>query len=95
MKAKTFIILIFATISLVITSCSNSKISAGNEVIVKIEKFKVDKGRLPNNLTEIGIIEDESGPIYYEKKTEMKYILWFGKQLGESMTYDSETKQWK
>jgi hypothetical protein len=71
------------------------KMAQGNRIVVKVEKFKSDKGRLPNNLTEIGIIEDESGPIYYEKKTETKYILWFGKELGESMTYDSETKQWK
>ena len=72
-----------------------AKTSLGNEVAQKVEKFKTEKGRLPNNLIEIGIVETETGPIYYEKKTESRYILWFGKELGESMTYDSDTKQWK
>jgi hypothetical protein len=71
------------------------KMKQGNNVVLRVEKFKTDKGRLPNNLTEIGIVETESGPIYYEKKTESKFILWFGKELGESMIYDSETKEWK
>lgn len=74
---------------------SNEKIKQGNDVIIKIEKFKTDVGRLPNNLTELGIKEDESGPIYYQKENESKYIVWFGRELGESSKYDSETKQWK
>ena len=67
----------------------------GSEAVVKIEKFRNEKGRLPNSLSEAGIVETESGPIYYRKESESKYILWFGKELGESVTYDSETKQWK
>ena len=75
--------------------CSNDKIAKGNDVATKIETFKNKNGKLPNSLSEIGIKETESGPIYYEKKSESKYILWFGKELGESVNYDSETKQWK
>ena len=72
----------------------SGKLKQGNEVIGKIEKFKNEKGKLPNNLGEIGIIETESGPIYYEKKSDTKYIVSFGKELGESATYDSDTKKW-
>ena len=70
------------------------KLKQANETIAKVEKFRNEKGRLPNNLSEIGIVETESGPVYYEKKSETKYIIWFGKELGESATYDSETKKW-
>ncbi len=84
------------TISLFVFACnSNDKMKQGKEAITKIENFKMEKNRLPNSLNEIGIEESESGPIYYRKESETKYIVWFGKELGESMTYDSETKQWK
>ena len=72
----------------------NEKLRRGNEIIAKVEKFRIEKGRLPNSLSEIGVVETESGPIYYEKKSETKYIVWFGKELGESATYDSDTKKW-
>lgn len=73
----------------------DTKLKQGNEVAAKVEKFRSDKGRLPDSLSEIGIAETESGPIYYKKESETKYILWYGKDLGESATYDSDTKQWK
>lgn len=88
--------LLLLVVLLISFSCgSTEKIKLGNEVVAKVEKFKTEKGRLPNNLTELGIKEHESGPIYYKKESESKYIVWFGKELGESVTYNSETKQWK
>ena len=77
--------------------CGNSdeRIKAGNEIIGKIEDFRKEKGRLPVSLSEIGIEEKEEGPIYYDRKSETRYILWFGTSLGESVTYDSETKKWE
>ncbi len=97
MKLKIFLTFLLAIMILFIALACNSdrKIAKGNETIAKVENFRNEKGRLPNSLTEIGIVETESGPIYYEKKSESKYILWFGKQLGESVVYDSDTKQWK
>jgi hypothetical protein len=38
--------------------------------------------------------ETENGPIYYKKESDTEYVVWFGTQLGESVTYDSETKEW-
>lgn len=66
----------------------------GEEVIQKIEEFKIKNHRLPISLSEIGIRETEEGPIYYNKISETKYKVWFGAELGESVSYDSETKQW-
>lgn len=97
MKIKRLSAFLFAAIiCLAISACGSAeKIAKGNKAVAKIEKFRSEKGRLPDSLSEIGIVETESGPIYYQKKSESKYILWFGKELGESATYDSETKQWK
>jgi hypothetical protein len=68
--------------------------SEGNEIVAKIELFKKENGRLPLSLSELGIKATEEGPIYYEKKDDAIYILWFGEGLGESVTYDSSTKKW-
>lgn len=65
------------------------------EIINKIEEYKALKNQLPSSLTEIGIKETEQGPLYYEKKDSARYIIWYGASLGESVTYDSETKMWK
>ena len=93
MNRKLFLIIAF--LGIFVFACSyGEKLKAGNERVAKIEKFRNEKSRLPNSLSEIGIVEDESGPIYYRKESETKYIIWFGKELGESATYDSETKKW-
>jgi hypothetical protein len=97
MKLK-FILNIAILLAFVIAgfSCaSNSKTARGNEIVGKIESFKKEKGRLPESLSEIGIEEKEDSPIHYEKKSDAKFILWYGTSLGESATYDSDTKQWK
>ena len=70
------------------------KRAMGQKVIAKIEQFQRDQGRLPSSLAEIGIRETESGPIYYEKKEERRYIVWYGTTLGESVTYISEIRKW-
>ncbi len=77
-------------------ACGNiEKINKGNEIASKIEQFRSENRRLPNSLSEIGFAETETGPVHYKKVSEQKFILWFGKELGESEVYDSETKQWK
>ena len=96
MKLKVILTVLSAAFFVSSLACSYSeKLAKGNEVIAKIESFRKEKGRLPNSLSEIRIEETESGSIYYRKESESKYILWFGKELGESVAYDSDTKQWK
>jgi hypothetical protein len=94
MRLRMF--LIVAMISILCFACSsNEKLQQGKTVVAKVENYKSKRDKLPNSLSEIGITETESGPIYYRKESESKYIVWFGKDLGESMTYDSDTKTWK
>ena len=79
-------------------SCSNTiraKEAEGTRIIEKIEKFKVEKGRLPGSLMEIGIVESEEGPVYYKQLSDGHYQLWYGSALGESVIYDSDRKTWK
>ncbi len=94
MKIKILLAIVLVCSSLFACGYSD-KIEKGNEIAAKIEKFRNEKGKLPESLSEVGIAETESGPIYYKKESETKYILWFGKELGESMIYDSDTKEWK
>jgi len=96
MKSKTIQTILFATlICFVFVGCYSYKYAKGNETAAQIEKFRKEKDRLPDSLNEIGIEEKEEGPIYYQKKSESRYELWFGKQLSESTTFDSDTKEWK
>lgn len=78
----------------IIPSKEEKLTNQGNEIIQKIEKYRVDNGHLPNSLTEIGIKEKEEGPLYYDKRDSINYTLSFGTSLGESETYHSETKKW-
>jgi hypothetical protein len=65
----------------------------GNTVIEKIENFKSRNGYLPSNLLDIK--ETEEGPIFYERKDSLNYIVYFGTSLGESMIYYSDSKKWE
>ncbi len=67
----------------------------GNKLIEKIELFKKENGKLPESLTELRIKEKEEGPLYYSKLDSIKYIVWFGTELGESKTYYSHSKKWE
>lgn len=67
-------------------------IRQGNQIVEKIEKFRTIYGRLPSNLTDAGI--PDNGPIYYDKRNETEYVVWYGKRLGESEMYNSKEKEW-
>jgi len=72
-----------------------SKRAIGDRVIAKVNEFRQQKGRLPSSLSEIGTDETESGPIYYERRGDTRYIVWYGTRLGESVTYDSDVGRWE
>ena len=64
--------------------------------IAAIEQFKASHGRLPVSLAEVsGQPDSESGPIYYESSNSTDYVVWFGRSLGESYTYDSQSGVWQ
>lgn len=66
----------------------------GDELIARIESFKRRNDRLPRTISELGLEEKLEGPIYYQQQDSSSYIIWFGMELGESITYDSTTKKW-
>lgn len=83
---------------LVITACTikmEDKQAKAEAVLAQIETFQAQNHRLPQNLTEMGLPETESGPIYYDKKTDDRFLLWYGTDLGASRTYDSALGEWR
>ena len=76
-------------------SCADKREKLGEEIIAKIESYKKQNGYLPNKLNDIGVIEKEEGPIYYSKKSDTTYMIYYGGVLGESMVYNFDTKQWE
>jgi len=81
---------------LILTSCLvDSKKKQAEEVIDKIYTFKELNSRYPTSLNEIGIKETEEGPIYYELKDSTSFVIWYGKGIGESAVYSSNTKEWE
>jgi hypothetical protein len=76
---------------------SNAKQRLGEEVVSKVENFRITHQRLPESLAEIGIeVKSESDPpVYYRKESSGRYTVWYGLSLGESMTYDSATGKWE
>ena len=86
-------ILFLTTLLTICNSCDNRE-KIGNDVIKKIEDYRLKNNRLPETLTDIGLEEKNEGPIYYRKESTTDYIIWYGLTLGESRTYDSKTKKW-
>lgn len=74
------------------------RIKQGNKIVMKVESFREKNGRLPANLSEIGLPESEEGPLYYSLVMNGSgYTISFpnGSSLGESTVYSSETKKWE
>ena len=86
--------LLLLTAFTAIIGCGPSKRHLGEQAVAKIETFKNANGRLPNSLEEVGVKEDESGPVYYCQTTNGEYLVWYGTALGESVGYNSKTKKW-
>lgn len=86
---------IIILLTIICYACADKKMTEGNKLVDKIESYRVLNHKLPNSLADIGIKETEDGPLYYEKKDSINYIVWFGTELGESKTYYSSTKRWE
>jgi hypothetical protein len=61
---------------------------------VSLEAYKKQHGQYPTSFKDIGIVERDDGPIYYERKSGDSYILWFGMELGESVVFESTNQTW-
>jgi hypothetical protein len=88
-------ILVFLALTSCSVSQSNHKQKAAEQIILKIDAYSHENGRLPASLNEIGVRESEEGPIYFHRLTDSTYEVWYGTSLGESVTYNSATATWK
>lgn len=67
----------------------------GDELIAKVEEYRRQNNTLPNNISELGIIETMGEGPYYEKKDSVYYIVFFNIGFDNTKTYYSKTKKWK
>lgn len=67
------------------------------DIITKVENYRIKNKELPNSLTDIGIeiIDETNPPVYYEKKDSLNYIVWFPRNGEDIKTYYSDTKKWE
>jgi len=65
--------------------------SRTEKIAHQIEAYRKQHGTLPLQIEDLGLHEDE---IYYERQGHTNYVLWFGRELGESSTYYSSNKMW-
>lgn len=81
---------------LTVVSCDfkSDKEEYAEMIIENVEEFKDQNGRLPKNVSEIGLTEMEDSPAFYDTTSDSTYKVWYGLSLGESNTYNSETKKW-
>lgn len=84
--------------ALIPAACENASdkrlVNEGNLLVEKIERFRLEHGRLPSKLEDLGVEETQEGPLFYLKRSDDWYVVWFGKGLGESVSYDSRGKRW-
>ena len=63
-------------------------------IIEKVESFKKENERLPENLKDIGL-EYQEHLSFYKKILDDEYEVWYGTHLGVSKIYNSKTKTWR
>jgi hypothetical protein len=64
-------------------------------IIGKVERFKQETGRLPENVKEIGLDDKQMHLSFYTKIDLTEYEVWYGLDLGTSRIYNSKTKKWR
>jgi hypothetical protein len=79
------------------TAEENRLTKEGELMVEKIENFRSVHHRLPNSLTEIGIvvIDESNPPLYFDKRDSVNYTVSFGISMDESRIYYSDTKKWE
>ena len=93
---NTFKILAVLFGAFLIFSCdaSSDKEEYAEIIIEKVDQFKSENDRLPNDVREIGLTEMEDSPAFYEKTSDSTYQVWYGLSLGESKIFNSQTQEW-
>jgi hypothetical protein len=58
-----------------------------------LEAYRQQHSSYPESLLAANIPEPDE--LYYRRETDGSYILWFGKGLGESVTFHSRDAKWQ
>jgi len=91
-------IAIILTISLFMSSCCNiicERQKHAKLIIDRVERFKQETGRLPENVKEIGLDDNQMHLSFYIKIDSTEYEVWYGLDLGTSKIYNSKTEKWR
>jgi hypothetical protein len=64
-------------------------------IIEKVEAYRLETGKLPEKVTDVGIDDNQDHLSFYIKKSEDEYEIWYGLGLGTSNIYSSKTKKWR
>lgn len=67
----------------------------GRVVVTQVENFRKEKGRLPDSLTELGLAETEAGPLFYQKRGELNYAVFFSLGVDDIKAYYSDSQKWE
>lgn len=94
LKKSSIYIYIFLLCGILL-SCKSNKQKKGEIIVDLIYKYKREKGQLPKSLLDLGVDENEEGPIYYSRNDTDGFIVWYGTGLGESNVYHSNSMKWE
>lgn len=77
------------------TFAYKKEIKVGNELIQRIEDYRIKNNELPEKLNLVySESEKEKYNIYYYDIEDQDYVLYFGTFLGEGVYYFSKYKEW-
>jgi hypothetical protein len=91
-------IIAILTILLTLNSCSDllkQREEHARTIIENVEIYRQQNKRTPNELSEIGMDDNQDSLSFYIKKSGDEYEVWYGLGLGTSKIYNSKTKQWR
>jgi hypothetical protein len=71
------------------------EIQAGDALARKVDSYRQAYRRLPVSVMELGVSEQDHPQLFYEMCSDSHYVISFAIGLGKSMSYDSDTRQWK
>ena len=98
---KTYIIVSVVILTMLLFFFIKNKrekdlIQKGEDIVEKIELFRKKNHRLPKDLNEIGILEEENAnALYYDVRNDTSYTVSFMMSIDYNKTYYSDTKEWE
>jgi hypothetical protein len=93
---KTTIKILTLILFIGLSSCAfkNDRKEYAEMIIEKVVKFEIQNNRLPKNISEIGLTEQEDSKAFYQLTSDTIFMVWYGLSVGESKVYKSSTKEW-